>query len=91
MRVEPTPHVFRNEDRRGRFRDRRGAGEERRTDPGRSGERAQHAPRLWITAVFGAHLLGQQSRQGVSPEEAERAYGQPESRTPLRPRHETAA
>lgn len=91
MRVEPTPHVFRNEDRRGQFRDRRGTGEERRADPGRTAERAQHAPRPWITAVFGAHLLGQRSKRLVSQREAERAYGQPESRSPLRPRHETAA
>lgn len=89
MRVEPTPHVFRNEDRRGRLRDRRGAGEERRADPERAKERAQHKARPWITAVFGAHLLGQQSRPTVSQDEAERAYGQPEAKTPLRPRHQT--
>ena len=92
MRVEPTPHVYRNEDRRRRFGDRRWAGAERRAKPRQGGERAQHKARPWFTAEFAAHLLGQLVKgHAVSVEEARRAYEQPESKTPLRPRRETEA
>lgn len=93
MRVEPAPHVFRNEDRRGRAEDRRGTGEERRADTGRAprSETRQTPSRPWFEPVFGAHLLGQIETPGVSPRTAQRAYLQPESRTPLRPDHEAKA
>ncbi len=47
--------------------------------------------RPWFEPVFGAHLLGQIEKSRVSRETAHRAYLQPESRTPLRPDHETRA
>ncbi len=91
MRVEPAPHVFRNEDRRQRFDDRRGSGEERRTDPGRSTGRAQHEARPWFEPAFGAHLLGQLNKSRVPAKLARMAYLQPEARTPRRPSCETEA
>lgn len=91
MRVEPAPHVFRNEDRRQRFDDRRGSGAERRVDPERESRRARHAAQFWFAPVFGAHLLGQGKFQRVSEDEAKKAYLQPEAGTPLRPSCETAA
>jgi hypothetical protein len=91
MRVEPAPHVFRNEDRRQRFDDRRGSGEERRADPGRSAGRALHEARPWFTTAFGAHLLGQLDKARIPAKQARRAYQQPEARTPLRPSYETEA
>jgi hypothetical protein len=91
MRVEPAPHVFRNEDRRQRFDDRRGSGEERRADPGRTAERARHEARPWFTPAFGAHLLGQVNKQRVPAKLARRAYLQPEARMPLRPSCDTEA
>lgn len=91
MRVEPAPHLFRNEDRRQRFDERRGSGEERRADQGRSKERAKHEAQPWFTPTFGAHLLGQLTKQRVLPTQARQAYLQPEARTPLRPSCETEA
>jgi hypothetical protein len=92
MRVEPAPHVFRNEDRRTRDEDRRGTGEERRTDQGRAAPDARRIKsRPWFEPIFGAHLLGQIENARTSREAAQRAYLQPESRTPLRPHHETHA
>jgi len=93
MRVEPAPHVFRNEDRRTRAEERRGTGEDRRTDSAREplGGGQTMNPRPWFEPVFGAHLLGQMEKAGVSPEEAQRAYLQPEARTPLRPSCEAEA
>lgn len=84
MRVEPAPYVFRNEDRRQRFADRRVEGEDRRTDA-QTATRARHAAPMWFTPAFGAHLLGQVAPGTVIPRLAQRAYTQPESRTPLRP------
>ncbi|HVY87336.1 MAG TPA: hypothetical protein VG942_00605 [Hyphomonadaceae bacterium] len=83
MRVEPAPHVFRNEDRRSRFTDRR-ARAERRVDPVEQ-PRARHAAHLWFTPAFGAQILGQIAPETVVPARAERAYQQPEALTPLRP------
>ena len=47
--------------------------------------RARHEAHLWFTPSFGAHILGQVTPTRVTATEARRAYGQPESRTPLRP------
>ncbi len=91
MRVEPAPHVFRNEDRRQRFDERRGSGEDRRADTGRASERAKHEAQFWFVPAFGAHLLGQLDRQRVPAQQARQAYLQPEARTPLRPSLETEA
>jgi len=85
MRVEAAPHVFRNEDRRQRPEDRRGTGDERRTDPYRGPERARYTAVPWFAPVFGAHLLGQIEPSRASPKQVRRAYQQPEARTPLRP------
>jgi hypothetical protein len=84
MRVEPVPYVFRNEDRRQRFADRRAETTDRRTE-GRTSARARHAAPLWFAPAFGAHLLGQIAPGTVIPRIAQRAYAQPEARTPLRP------
>lgn len=84
MRVEPAPYVFRNEDRRGRFADRRAA-PDRRTDEPVTTRRARHAAHVWFTPAFGAHLLGQIAAERAIPARAARAYAQPEARTPLRP------
>jgi hypothetical protein len=84
MRVEPAPYVFRNEDRRGRFADRR-ASAERRADEPVTKRRAQHSAHVWFTPTFGAHLLGQAAGGRIIPASAARAYSQPEARTPLRP------
>jgi hypothetical protein len=91
MRVEPAPHVFRNEDRRQRPEDRRGTGAERRADPDRGTTRARHASIPWFAPVFGAHLLGQAAPPRISPKQARRAYLQPEARTPLRPEFSKSA
>lgn len=85
MRVEAAPHVFRNEDRRQRAEERRGTGEDRRSDPHRDEPRARHAAHPWLASAFGAHLLGQVLPTRISPTLARRAYQQPEARTPLRP------
>ncbi|MDP3494487.1 MAG: hypothetical protein Q8R82_15360 [Hyphomonadaceae bacterium] len=77
--------MYRNDDRRQRFEDRRMAGEDRRFEPEHHQQRARHEAHLWFTPSFGAHILGQVSPAKVTPTEAKRAYGQPESRTPLRP------
>lgn len=88
MRVEPAPHVFRNEDRRQRPQDRRGTGQERRADAEQDVPRARHAsPRVLFASAFGAHILGQVAPQRASARYARRAYQQPEARTPLRPSH----
>lgn len=91
MRVERAQHVFRNQDRRQRFDERRGSGEERRADPGRTAERAQHTAQPWFAPTFGAHLLGQLVNERVPARQARRAYLQPEARTPLRPSCDTEA
>jgi hypothetical protein len=84
MRVEPAPYVFRNEDRRQRFAERRAETEDRRSEA-KPGPRARHAAHVWFAPAFGAHLLGQSAPEKVFPALARRAYTQPESRTPLRP------
>jgi hypothetical protein len=84
MRVEPAPYVFRNEDRRGRFADRRASPDRRNEEPATC-PRARHAAHVWFTPAFGAHLLGQIVVERIIPGRAARAYTQPESRTPLRP------
>jgi hypothetical protein len=86
MRIEPAPYVFRNEDRRQRFAERRHEQRERRTEPRADAPRARHAIHVWFAPAFGAHLLGQIKPETVVPAIAARAYTQPESRTPLRPR-----
>lgn len=93
MRVDPAPHVFRNEDRRSRAEDRRGTGDDRRHDADRDANatRSRLNARPWFEPVFGAHLLGQIEKSRVAPAAAHRAYLQPESRTPLRPDHEAKA
>lgn len=91
MRVEAAPFVFRNEDRRQRFEDRRGTEQDRRVEPERDTQRASHRSPPWIAPAFGAHILGQIAPAAVEPGIARRAYQQPESRTPLRPSHEEKA
>jgi hypothetical protein len=84
MRVEPAPYVFRTEDRRQRFAERRGQAADRRSEP-RDAPRARHAAYGWFAPAFGAHLLGQIASRAVPPLTIQRAYLQPEARTPLRP------
>ena len=91
MRVEPAPYVFRNEDRRQRFEDRRAAESEFTAETAKAQTRACHAAPKWFAPTFGAHILGQTQSQRVSPEQARRAYEQPEARTPLRPSTVTSA
>ena len=85
MRVEAAPFVYRNEDRRQRDEDRRATSEDRRFTPEQPQQRARHEAHLWFAPAFGAHILGQVTPTKVTATEAKRAYGQPESRTPLRP------
>ncbi len=85
MRVEAAPFVFRNEDRRQRFEDRRAAEQDRRFETTQNSTRACHEAHLWFASAFGAHILGQVTPAKTTAAEAKRAYGQPESRTPLRP------
>ena len=85
MRVEAAPFVYLSEDRRQRFEDRRTAEDDRRIEPAQTATRARHEAHLWFTPSFGAHILGQVTPTRVTATEARRAYGQPESRTPLRP------
>ena len=85
MRVEAAPFVYRNDDRRQRFEDRRMAEEDRRFTSEQPQQRARHEAHLWFAPTFGAHILGQVTPTKVTATEAKRAYGQPESRTPLRP------
>jgi hypothetical protein len=84
MRVQPVPYVFRNDDRRQRFEDRRAA-EDRRTEENGDAPRARHAAHVWFMPAFGAQILGQIAPATVTPARARRAYAQPEARTPLRP------
>lgn len=91
MRVEPAPYVFRNEDRRQRFEDRRAAESERRDAQRTEQTRASHAAPKWFAPTFGAHILGQAAPAVVAPADIRRAYQQPETRTPLRPSTITCA
>ncbi len=56
-----------------------------RRDAAQPDRRARHSARSWISAPFAAQLFGQGLIAVVAPERAERAYLQPEARTPLRP------
>jgi hypothetical protein len=87
MRVEPAPYVFRNEDRRQRFEDRRTVETDRRAEAAQQSTRARHEAYNWLSPAFGAHILGQSTPARATPDEIRRAYAQPESRTPLRPEH----
>jgi tRNA U34 5-methylaminomethyl-2-thiouridine-forming methyltransferase MnmC len=90
MRVEPVPYVYRNDDRRQRWDDRRIAFEDRRIEQPAS-PRARHAAHVWFAPAFGAHILGLIAPEAVMPSRAQRAYLQPEARTPLRPLFEKSA
>ncbi len=87
MRVEAAPFVYRNDERPQRFEDPRTTQDERCAEQAQSGPRARHAAHVWFSPPFGAHILGQATPHRVTPAEAARAYTQPESRTPLRPKH----
>lgn len=91
MRVEPTPYVFRNEDRRQRFDDRRASSAEHAAERHAEQPRAVHEAPKWFAAPFGAHILGQIAPVAIEPGIARRAYMQPEARTPLRPSSNTRA
>ncbi len=91
MRVEAAPYVFRSEDRRQRFDDRRVAECDRRILSEQSAGRARHEAHVWFAPAFGAHILGQARPERVTPARARRAYSQPEARTPLRPSIVTCA
>jgi hypothetical protein len=84
MRIEGCSPVVFSTHRRQRFEERRAVtGDRRRKE--RTERRARHEAHLWFTPAFGAHLLGQIAPEMVSAEHAERAYRQPEAKTPLRP------
>jgi len=86
MRIEPLAFVFRAEDRRQRSQDKRERSE-RRGQQASCDRRARHAAHPWLSASFGAHLLGQVAPHWFAPaEEIKRAYKQPEARMPVRPR-----
>ena len=85
MRVEAAPFVFRNEDRRQRYEDRRVTEDGSCFETTQNTARARHEAHLWFASTFGAHILGQVTPTKVTATEAKRAYGQPETRTPLRP------
>ena len=85
MRVEAAPFVFRNDERRQRFEDRRTAEDDRRFEPDQPANRARHEAHIWFTPAFGAHTLGQTTPAKINAAQATKAYTQPESRTPLRP------
>jgi len=84
MRIEPAPYVFWNDERRQRFDDRRVSIGDRRASEAET-PRARHTAQRWFGAVFGAQLLGQVTPAKTSAANAQRAYTQPEARTPLRP------
>jgi hypothetical protein len=90
MRVEPVPYLFRSEDRRRRFADRRVEPTEHRSEAPKD-QRARHTAHVWYAPAFVAHLLGQTALGTVLPRIAQRAYTQPEARTPLRPSHVRSA
>ena len=58
MRIEAAPSLIRLTDRRQRSSERRAAGAERRASI-RYDRRARHPARPWLTAEFGAQILGQ--------------------------------
>jgi hypothetical protein len=86
MRIEAAPHLSRFDDRRPRPELRR-AGFDRRAEPAPvASPRAAASPHVWLQPAFGAHILGQAAPERAAPGVLARAYAQPESRTPLRPR-----
>jgi hypothetical protein len=86
MRIEGCRPVILREDRRQRFLERRAdASSDRRHSQHRHERRARHTAHVWFEPAFGAHLLGQITPEAVTPARAERAYLQPEARTPLKP------
>lgn len=91
MRIEPAPYVFRNEDRRQRFEDRRASETELRAEENTRQTRAVHAAPKWFAPTFGAHILGQATPVRVPAAQVRRAYAQPEERMPLRPGTITSA
>ena len=84
MRIEGCSTVVFTANRRQRFEERRADSSDRRRGD-RNERRARHEAHLWFAPAFGAHILGQMSPDTVSAECAERAYRQPEAKTPLRP------
>jgi hypothetical protein len=90
MRVEPVPYVYRPDDRRQRCEDRRLAAGDRRTEQA-AAPRARHAAHVWFAPAFGAQILGLIAPETVIPARAQRAYLQPEARTPPRPFYEKSA
>lgn len=84
MRVQAAPQVYRPEDRRQRFEERRASSERRQPDD-QPRTRARHASHVWFQPIFGAHILGQITPELTSPETAALAYTQPEARTPRIP------
>ena len=87
MRIEPAPLVLRGEDRRQRFEEKRREGERRRQPQSQERQRARHPRQPWLAPAFGAQLLGQRLAPSIPAQASiERAYAQPEARTPLRPR-----
>jgi hypothetical protein len=84
MRIEGCSTVVFASNRRQRFEERRSVSSDRRR-PVTSERRARHQAHLWFAPAFGAHILGQVSPETVTAEHAERAYLQPEAKTPLRP------
>lgn len=91
MRVQAAPFVYRNDERPQRFEDPRTATEDSCAEPEQQTHRARHPAHAWFSPTFGAHILGQSTPYRVTATEAARAYTQPESRTPLRPRHSRSA
>lgn len=87
MRIEPAPIVFRAQDQRQHFQERREGGERRQT-ASQERRRARHPKQPWLQPAFGAQLLGQRLEPTFPDAQSiQRAYAQPEARTPLRPRH----
>jgi hypothetical protein len=84
MRIEPCSTIVFSADRRQRFNERRAEATDRRRKD-RPERRARHAAHRWFEPAFGAHILGQMLPDQVTAEAAQRAYLQPEARTPLRP------
>ena len=90
MRVEPVPYVYRPDDRRQRYEDRRIASDDRRAEQP-AAPRASHPAHVWFAPAFGAQILGLIAPEMVVPARAQRAYLQPEARTPPRPLFERSA
>jgi hypothetical protein len=85
MRIEACSTVVFTQDRRQRFNERRAEAATDRRRKDRPERRARHQAHRWFEPAFGAHILGQMLPETVTAETAQRAYLQPEARTPLRP------